>query len=215
MFGTFRKSKSKTAISKAKNGCGLSDEKMLGVIRETFAAHNEAASALFLVAYENFFVYSSIFMRAEEREPRYGASLDGLAVFLEESRLKLSGASIQEEVGSRRFFYLYLATLLKIIEGRADKRPELWEDIALLWVQLLPGARALRKTLDCTQLWTVDEIIYFKDIDTEEDGEKYCLQIMIPPEIRYNSIIIEWQERDLSPEVKAELRAIEALMRGE
>jgi hypothetical protein len=145
----------------------------------------------------------------------FESSLEGMAAFLDATRQKYSGTSANDEANSRRFFYLYLAALLKILHARARAKPELWDAVAAIWLQLLPGAHALRETIDRTSLWTVDEVVFFQDIKTEIDGENYCLALMAPPEIRYHQIITDWQEKDLSPEIKEELRAMERLIHDE
>lgn len=193
----------------------LSDKGLADLIRKTFENQNQVVAALFLIAYENFSIYFSVFSNAAKESNEFKNSLEGMAAFLDASRRKYSGTSTNDEANSRRFFYLYLVALLRILHVRANAKPELWDAVAAIWLQLLPGAHALRKTIDRTNLWTADEVAFFQDIRTEIDGENYCLSLMAPPEIRYHQIIIDWQEKDLSPEIKEELRAMERLVRGE
>jgi hypothetical protein len=215
MFKFFRKLNAKADTVRTSQPKILADDELLRIMRETFIAHDETVAALFLVAYENLPVYSNLFMQVEKVEPQYGASLRGLADFLDASKLSCSSTSLPDEVNSRRFFYMHLATQLKILEIQAKKKPELWNDIAALWVELLPGARALRRTIDCTSLWAKEETEYFQDVGTEDEGENYCVRFMMPEEVRYHTQVIDWQERDLSPETIAELRAMEKLFRGD
>lgn len=215
MFGFLRKIRTKKAESHAVVSTTLSDEKLLMVIRGTFAANDDTAKALFLIAYENFPVYSALFFQAERAEPQYGASLDGFARFLEESHRKCTDASVADEAGSCRFHYLEMATLLKILELRAKESPELWDGIAALWVELLPGARALRKTVDRTRLWRAEEIEWFRGVKTESEGETYCITVLMPQEVRHHQRVVDWQERDLPPQVIAEIRTMERMISGE
>ncbi len=193
----------------------LSDKGLADVVRKMFEYQNTAQKAHFLVAYENFRIYFSVFSSAAKKTNEFESSLEGMAAFLDEAGQKYSGTSVSDEANSRRFSYLYLAALLKILHARARVRPELWDAVAGIWLQLLPGARALRETIDRTILWTADEVVFFQDIKTEDDGENYCLALMAPPEIQYHQIIKDWQEKDLTPEIKAELRAMDKLFRGE
>lgn len=215
MLSFFRKLSARMAARRAHQTTTLADDKLLSVMRGTFAAHDDTVAALFLVAYENFPVYSGEFMQVELVEPQYGASLNGLANFLEASQLRCSSSSVSDEAGSRRFFYMHMAALLKILEERAKKKPELWDDIAAFWVELLPGSRALRRTLDRTRLWGAEETQWFRGVTTESEGESYCITMLMPEEVRRHRRVIDWQERDLSPETIAELRAMETLIRGD
>lgn len=214
MFGFLKKGKPQKP-QQAAELFALSDEGLADLIRKTFESQDKVVGALFLVAYENLPVYFSVFSRAAEEEKEFDNSMEGMAVFLDSTRRKYSGTSISDETNSRRFFYLYLAALLKVLHARAKARPELWDAVAAIWVQLLPGAHALRETLDRTNLWTPDEVVLFQDIKTGMEGENFCLSFMAPSEIRYHQTIRDWQEKDLSPEIIAELRATERLLRGE
>lgn len=214
MFGFW---KSKPAAPRSADSlpgpADLSDDALIGLLRQTFDSHNEVVAALFLVAYENFFVYSNLFYNAAQSSNEYPASMDGLVRFLAAGYAKHSSDSVDDEANRRRFFYLYLAALLKIAHERAKRNPVLWDAVAGIWVSLLPGARALRKTLDRTGLWKPDEIEFFQDIKTPDDGQTYCESLMLPSEIRYHARIKSWRERDLSPEVRAELDKIDKLFR--
>ena len=215
----FWKSKSKSSARDAEDRASqpsrLSDEALLDIIRRTFEIESDIVGALFLVAYENFNIYYSVFIKALETSKDYPTSLEGMAAYLDAYRGKYSGTSVNDEANARRFFYLYVAALLKIAHARAKAKPELWDGIATVWVALLPGARALRRTIDTTNLWTADETVFFQSIRTEDEGENYCLALMAPSEIRYHRKVTEWQERDLSPEVRADLREMAKLLRGE
>lgn len=213
MFKFFRKILGTNKLSrKNQQSKTLSDENILKIIKDTFSLHDDTVSALFLVAYENFPVYWTVFAETENVGNDYGASLERFAKFLEDSMRRASGGSIEDEINSRRFFYLYIATLLKTIQLRAKNKPELWDEISSLWVILLPGARALSKTISRTHLWTEDETVYFQDIKTEDDGENYCLTIMAPEEVKDNKKIRDWKERKFSAEEIAKIREMERLM---
>ena len=127
----------------------------------------------------------------------------------------LSPNSNEYEMGSRRVLYTFLASLLRIAHERARKNPDLWNSIADVWVALLPGARKLREVIDRTKLWSDDETLWFSDVKTEMDGENYCLAHLAPQEIRYHDKISAWQERDLPPDIIAQIREDEKLIRGE
>lgn len=184
------------------------------MICQTFEGQPDVVGALFLVACENFPVYFSAFAEAAKESAEFSPSLEGMASFLDRERAKHSGQSVHDEAGSRRYFYLFLAALLKALHARAKQKPALWDAVAAVWVALLPRARALRRVLDSTSLWTSDEIAYFKDIRTAGDGENYCLSQLAPSEIRYHGSVKYWLERDLSPEARAELEKMDQLLRG-
>ncbi|HET7561450.1 MAG TPA: hypothetical protein VFJ87_03615 [Rhodanobacteraceae bacterium] len=192
----------------------LSDEALASVIHKTFQGQSDAVGALFLVAYENFPVYFSAFEEAVKESAEFPPSLEGMVSFLDRERAKHAGQSIRDEASSRRYFYLLLAALLNALHARAKQKPALWEAVAAVWVALLPGARALRRVLDSTSLWTTDEIAYFKDVRTEDEGESYCLSQLVPSEIRYHSVVQDWLERDFSADVRAELGKMDKFRHG-
>jgi hypothetical protein len=212
MFGFLRKKPKKTQEIPLGE---LNDASLVESLKSYFRQQNDIVCALFLIAHENFPVYFSVFSEAAKSSKDLPGTLEGMAAFLDVQRQKYSGTSISDQVNSRRFFYLYLVALLKTLHARAKVKPELWDATAAIWVSLLPGARAIRRVIDSTRLWSPDEVEWFKDIRSEQDGEKHCLDFMAPSEIRHHQIINEWLEKDLQPDIKAELHELEKLIRGQ
>lgn len=186
----------------------FSGDRLITVIRSTFEAEQPVAGALFLIAYENLPIYYTAFVRAAKEERGVSPTMEGFAKFLAGEHAKWVTSSTESEI-NRRLFYLYTAAMLNIAHARARVRPELWDEICAVWIALLPGARGLRKTIDTTVLWKPSETEFFATIQTEQEGEHYCLSFLVPPEIRYHEKINEWLEKDLPPEVRAELRAMD------
>ena len=156
--------------------------------------------ALFLVAWENVPVYYPSFHKAMEEERLFPANLEGMSSFFAAEHAKHQSQSEADEVARRRSFYFYVAALLKVAHQRAKSKPELWDEIVEIWVALLPGARALRATLDRTQLWRAEQTEFFDTIRTEDEGEWHILHIVMPSNLRYHQKVVDWQERDLTPE---------------
>ena len=153
-----------------------------------------------MVALENIPVYYPSFHKAMEEEKLFPASLGGMSSFFAAEHGKRRSNSEADEVSRRRFFYLCIAALLRVAHLRAKAKPELWDDIVEIWVALLPGARALRSTLDRTSLWRKDHIGFFDLVKTENEGEWHCLNIIMPSNLRRHKKITAWQERDLTLE---------------
>ncbi len=201
----------------------LGDAALIGMLRQYVQQQHARASALFLVGYQSWkqgywLFYSAVTADKNDKHQgsdKYPASLEGYVYFLADAYANCSSDTLEHEVAKRRIFYLYLATLLEIAQSRAKKNPLLWDDIADIWVMLLPGARLLRKVIDETAVWTSDETDYFESVKTEQDGESYCLSALAPVEIRYHNKISAWQEKDLPPDVIASLRQAEKLIRGD
>jgi hypothetical protein len=163
--------------------------------------------AMCLIAYENVFMLKAGFERAMRNVAECPPSLENLARWLEKERTQFTSGSIEDEANSRRYFYFHIAVLLSIAHARAKERPGLWDAIAEVWVAMLPGAAALRKTLDTTQLWSASETAFFDNIKTEKEGEHYCLAHVTPSELRDHKRIIDWFWRDTPPAVRAEIEA--------
>lgn len=79
----------------------------------------------------------------------------------------------------------------------------------------MPGARALRSTIDRTSIWKPTEVDFFNEVRTEDDGEKFIETILIPNEIRYHKKLMEWHERDLPQDIRDELARMDKMIRGE
>lgn len=213
MFKLFRR-KSKPLPESLPGPETFTDHRLITVIRSTFEASQPVVGALFLVAYENLHIYYTAFVRAAKEEKNVSPTMEGFAKFLAGEHAKWVTSSTESEINSRRFFYLYTAAMLNIAHARARARPELWDEICAVWIALLPGARGLRKTIDTTALWKPSETEFFATIQTEQEGEHYCLSFLVPPEIRFHERIKEWLEKDLPPEVRAELRAMDRQLFG-
>ena len=138
-----------------------------------------------------------------EEDKLFSPTIEGMADFHLVEYSKRMGNSEAEEIGRRRFYYFYIAAILKTLQKRAKTDANLWNEIVKVWVALLPGARAIRTTLDKTSLWRDEHIDVFDPIQTEDEGEWHCLRIMVPKEIRYHAKIQDWLERDLTPEQRA------------
>lgn len=199
MFSFFRK-KQEPAESVLPGAAALTDSQLVQSVLSVFRDQSPVVGALFLVAWENVPVYFPSFLKAMEEEKRFPASLEGMSSFFALEHSKHTSTSESDEVARRRFFYFYVATLLKVAQLRARSKPELWDQIVDVWVALLPGARALRATLDRTQLWRKEHTDFFDAIKTEDEGESHVLQISMPSNLRYHEKITAWQERNLTPE---------------
>lgn len=200
----------------------LSDDALITLLRNMFEQQHVSFSSLFLVGYANWKVMYGAFLYALKKDAEAGKqasdhspNLEGYIKFLAVTNASLSPRSDNYEWASRRIFHAFLATLLRIAHGRARKKPELWGPIAEIWVGLLPGAAKLREIIDRTKLWSDDETSEFRDIKTEKDGENYCLAHLAPEEVRFHERISAWREKDLPPDVIAQIRADEKLLFGE
>jgi hypothetical protein len=199
---------------KIPGGESLDDESLLGGIRTTFEGKLPVVGALFLVAYENLFVVRIAFDRCFRDSKECPATTDNFVRWLAYERSKYKSSSIHDEANNRRYFYFYVAALLKIAQSRAEKQPALWDKIADIWILLLPGARALRKTLDSTQLWPPDEVEFFANVKTEGQGENHCLQHVAPPEVRDHKKIDDYLWKDTPQEMRDQIeRTIEGDMK--
>jgi hypothetical protein len=208
----------------------MTEQHLIESIRGTFANSHVTVAALFLVAHENFNTWFSVFCthapgpvgdypatldglahylaRSSPVAGRaYPATLEGIVAFLADSHAQFTTDSVYDEVNSRRFFYLYMAGLLRRLHALAKAKPELWDAVADIWIPLLEGGRALRATLDRTSLWKPDELEYFAHIHNEDEGELYVEAHMMPAEVRYHAKVKDWRDRDLTPEQRAELDA--------
>lgn len=199
MFSFFRK-KPEPAHAVLPGAASLTDSQLVQSILSVFKNQRPVVGALFLVAWENVPVYYPPFHKAMEEEGLFPADFEGMSSFFAAEHSKHISQSEADEISQRRFFYFYVAALLKVAHLRAKSKPELWEQIVEIWVSLLPGARALRTTLDRTHLWRKEQTDFFDLIKTEDEGEWYVLHIIMPSNLRYHEKIVAWQERDLTPE---------------
>jgi hypothetical protein len=191
------------------------DRTIMSAISDAFNSQPDTVGALFLVAHMNLQTYFHFFKKAVAVDGGYPPTMSGFSGFLAAEGKKRTSSSLEDEGSRRRYFYFYIASLLNVAIERATVRPTLWDDIADIWLALIPGARAIRRTLDKTSLWTADEAAYFDDIKTEKEGERYWLGFLAPQEIRYHKKVFAWHEKDLSPETLASIREAEKLMRGD
>jgi hypothetical protein len=190
------------------------DEHLLNALMRTVRHRLPLVPAMCLIAYENVFLVRTVFEHVAKITPACAPSLEDLARWLEQEHARFTSGSIEDEANSRRYLYFHTAVLLTIAHARAQQRPALWDGLADIWVALLPGAAALRKTLDTTILWSPSETAFFDDVKTERDGEHYCANHMMPPELRNHPKIWDWLWRDVPAEQRAELeRSIEETMR--
>ena len=199
MFSFFRK-KHEPARAVLPGAASLTDRQLVQSILSVFKDQSPVVGALFLVAWENVPVYYPSFLKAMEEEGLFPANFEGMSSFFAAEYSKHTSESEADEVSRRRFFYFYVAALLKVAHLRAKSNPELWEQIVEIWVALLPGARALRATLDRTHLWRKEQTEFFDPVKTEDEGEWHVLHIAMPSTLRYHEKVVAWQERDLTPE---------------
>jgi hypothetical protein len=199
MFSFFRK-KQETANTALPGAGSLTDTQLVQSILTVFKDQKAIVGALFLVAWENIPVYYPSFHKAMEEEKLFPTDFEGMSSFFAAEYSKHTSQSEIDEVARRRFFYFYVASLLKVAHLRAKANPDLWEQIVEVWVAILPGARALRATLDRTQLWRKEHTDFFDSIKTEDEGEWHVLHIVMPSNLRYHEKVVAWQERDLTPE---------------
>ena len=199
MFSFFRK-KPEPVHAVLPGAATLTDSQLVQSILGVFKNQSPVVGALFLVAWENVPAYYPSFHKAMEEEGLFPANFEGMSSFFAAEHSKHISQSEADEISQRRFFYFYLAALLKVAHLRAKSKPELWEQIVEIWVALLPGARELRATLDRTQLWRKEYTEFFDSIKTEDEGEWHVLRIIMPSNLRYHEKVVAWQERDLTPE---------------
>lgn len=215
MFGWFNKKRQNRAPTI--DVAALSDDQLAGLINQMLEMQDETFYAFLLVAYSNYSIMFSMFVSATKLEKAAWPQTDeGMAGWCESALSDIDRSSLEgigREVAQRRLSCFFIATLLKVLHSRARAADSeaLWGRVADIWVILLPGARALRNTLDSTHLWTVDKdsffaLHYFDDVVDEDSGEKLCLTFLMPERIRFHPAIKRWQERNLSPEELAELR---------
>jgi hypothetical protein len=215
MFNLFkRRPKPASGDTHPASAVEFDDGKITSTILDAFKGQPDIVGALFLVAHMNLQTHFHFFKR-EAAHGGYPPTMWGFSGFLAAEGRKRISASFEDEASRRRFYYFYIASLLHVAIDRATRRPALWDDIADIWLALVPGARALRETLDKTSLWTADEAAYFDEIKTEGEGEQHWLGFLAPEEIRYHKKVFAWYEKDLSPETLASLRETEKFMRGE
>jgi len=218
MFGLFRKKTTVQPLVQRRVfplASEFTDADLIEFIQKVFARQKPVVAALFLVALENLPVYYSVFSNAMRDGGEHPDSMEGMVAFVLDAHAKHQGTSDYDEVNKRRWFYLYVAALLKIAHRRARSKPELWDSVADIWVLLMDGARELRATLDRTDLWKPNEVDFFTKVASEQDGERYVESLLIPEEIRYHAKLRAWAERDLSPEIREELAKMDKLIRGE
>ena len=199
MFSFFRR-KPKPALATLPGAADLSDSQLVAAILSVFRNQSPIVGALFLVAWENTPVYYPSFYKAMEEEKLFPANFEGMSSFYAAEHAKRTSNSDSDEASRRIFFYFYTAALLTVAHLRAKAKPELWDEIVEVWVALLPGARALRTTLDRTQLWRKEQTEFFDSVTTEDGGEWHCLHIIMPSNLRYHQKVVDWQERDLTTE---------------
>jgi len=218
MFGFFKK---KTGVAPPifrrlyPLASNFSDEELVRFIHKVFATQKPIVAALFLIALGNLPVYFSVFCNAMQDSKEHPASMEGMVAFILDAHAMYQGTSELDEVNKRRWFYLYIAGLLRIAHARARSKPELWDFIADIWVLLMDGSRQLRSTIERTELWKPNELDFFAEVKSEDDGERFVESVLLPKEIRYHEKLVAWQERELSPEVKEELAKMSRLLRGE
>ena len=182
----------------------LDNESAIALINSLLNEHISVQS-LFIVALENTDVFFHGFCFAESKESVYGSTLNGYGDFLANCALKKCGEEIEDTYTERRFFYLFLAAVFKELHNRATKNQSFYDDLAKLWMGLIPGARAIRETIDRTILWSDVETKWFSDVTNEDEGEKHLRTFMVPENLRHHNVFKEWDERDLTLEQKAEI----------
>lgn len=200
--------KSKPKVNSTQTHTDISDDMLVRLIKEIIEGNNDTFCALFLIGFERWRPLYSVFISVAQRTKEWPATMDGMIEFCRSSRNMRFGTELEYEVAQRRSVYLELATWLKILHARAKNqdRPELWDAVAEIWVSLLPGARALRRTLDSTMLWEADSADWFIGVKDEDSGENFCRAFQVPEEIRYHPRFSEWDDRDLSEEDRVMMR---------
>ena len=187
----------------------FSDSELVGSIHKALEAQIDVARCLFLVAYDLFPVYYPAYRSMAARiDGSAGTPDDFIAMFSAPVAKAIIG-DYEPEQQKRRIFYLYVATLLTVAEARAEERPELREPILRIWVLLLQSSHALRSTLDRTRLWTAEETTFYQDVKSPKDGEMYCLRLIKPQSLWEHPIIVDWLERDMTQEQRAQMRDID------
>ena len=218
MFGFFKKRMKVKQARLLPDIAQLSVEEATRVLLTTFEGQHASIGALFLVAYDNFAQYYAMFaygnfsqyyfmLNITEQEDKgpYDRSLRGFAECMADCQAEPVKDDIVAGLRDRITLYLYLAALLKMTQAKAREDSAVWDSVARVWVSLMPGARALRATIDRTSLWPKEETQIYSTLVTEDDGEQYVWSLLVPEEIRFHRLFVEWQERDLSDEIKEEI----------
>jgi hypothetical protein len=218
LFGGLFKRKSgkppELAFTEVRGVESSEDEHLLNSLLLTVRNKQPIVPAMCLIAYENLFLVRTVFERVATSIPGCSPSLENLARWLEQEHSRFTSGSIEDEANSRRYSYFHTAVVLTIAHTRAAKQPALWDSLADIWAALLPGAAALRRTLDTTSLWAPSETAFFDGVKTESDGENYCVTHMLPPELKEHKKIWDWLWRNVSPEQRGEIeKSIDETMR--
>ena len=201
MFGFFRNNSTVTAVEPVQRqyflASEMADEDLIDFFNNVFTEKRPIVSTLFLVALEIFPARYAIFKRDMVKSKAYPASMDGMISFILDMHGQYQGDDLASEINSRKWFFLYVAALLTIAQERARNKPELWDSIANVWVRLMGGAKSLRTTLYNTCIWQPDETFFFNIVEKEDDGVRFVEAALVPNEIRYHPMLIEWQQRNL------------------
>ena len=215
MFSLFRKKPSPPAAA-LPGAEQLSSDALMHSVLGVFSGQHSTVGALFLVAWEVVNPsYFPSFYKAMQEEHLFPATYEGMSSFWAAEHAKRLTSSLEDEIAQRRLFYLYIACLFKVAHARAEHEPRLWDGIADIWLALLPGARALRATLDRTSLWEARDITFFDHVKTEDEGERYLLRTLMPARLRSHAKIVAWEERDLTEEDRASIAEAMQLLRGD
>jgi hypothetical protein len=214
MFSFFRKRRNPPIEQTLLGAAELTDTALADSVLRTFRDQSPVVGALFLVAWENLPVYFPSFYKAMEEDKLFPATYEGMSSFHASEHSEHHSSSDEDEVAKRRHFYMYVACLLTVAHRRAAKSEKLWDDIADIWLALVPGARALRATLDRTVLWRKEHVDFFDHVRTEDEGERFLLRILMPSNLRSHPKLIAWEERDLTPEDRALIEESMQLLRG-
>lgn len=165
------------------------NDQLLVTLCRLLESFDHTAGALFLIAYEVLPFYFSVFLAALKAANDYPNTLEGLVAYLGATHAKIVGVTAADAANRRRLAYLHGAALLKILHARAVETPALWNDIAGLWASVLPGARALDRTLRSNSIWWSDEIAPLRGIRSAAEGEAYCVKFMLPEEVRLHALV--------------------------
>ena len=211
---TFLRKKAKASSLTLPGAAQMEDGALINAVLRTFQNQSPVVAALFLVACENLPVYFPLFQGTMEEQKLFAATYEGMSAFFACQYEKHPSSSEQDEVARRRFFYFYVACLLQVAHQRAATRTDLRDQLADVWLALIPGARSLRATLDRTALWGPEETDFFVRVRTEDDGEHHLLRFIMPEYLRCHPKVVAWEERNLSPEDRAQIEEAMQLFRG-
>lgn len=184
MFGLFKKKSSLPSILK------LSDNDFVQAAVDGIKAGDPASGAMIAVAYMNLIPIIAVSKRiAEEKnDPTLPTDTDGFIKMLAEKQH-------EDEIGQRRTSWFFLAAVLMRATTLANKNKELENRVAEIWIHVAEGCRFLKNSLEHNVIWSANEKQWFNMLKDENDGIKYCVNHVMPKQLRANPAIKEFASK--------------------